>query len=176
MFANKLRNMQVWASEKVINLDHKTTTLNYTECLRRIKGGTVYADPPYGFVHYSRFYHALETLCLYDYPDLQIKGGSMVKGRYRENRHQSPFCIKSQVEGAFFDLFSGVKLADANLALSYSNTAMITLERLLDISKRVLKSNYEIWVEDTDHHHMTMGRLNDRSREVKELMLLARKK
>lgn len=176
LFVNKFRNMQAWASENVINLGHKTTTLDYTECLRNIKRGTVYADPPYGFVHYSRFYHALETLCLYDYPDLQIKGGSMVKGRYREDRHQSPFCIKSQVEGAFVDLFSGIKLADANLALSYSNTAMITLERLLDISKRVLKSNYEIWVEDLDHHHMTMGRLNDRSREVKELMLLARKK
>ena len=118
----------------------------------------------------------METLCLYDYPDLQVKGGSIVKGRYREERHQSPFCIRSQVNGAFVNLFSGVKKAGANLALSYSNTAMISLETLLDISKITLKSNYEIWVEDLDHKHMTMGRQNDRSRDVKELMLLARKK
>ena len=141
--------------------------------MKQVDGGTVYADPPYAFVHYSRFYHALETLCLYDYPELQVKGGSIVKGRYREERHQSPFCIRSQVEGAFVKLFSGVKDANANLALSYSNAAMISMDRLLEISKKLLKSNYDVWFEDQDHHHMTMGRSNDRSREVKELILLA---
>jgi adenine-specific DNA-methyltransferase len=135
----------------------------------------VYADPPYAFVHYSRFYHAMETLCLYDYPDLQIKGGSMVKGRYREVRHQSPFCIRSQVDGAFEDLFIGVKKSKSNLALSYSDSAMITLEKLLSIAQRVLKTKYEIWVEEIDHQHMTMGRANDRQRKVTEYMLLARK-
>ena len=59
--------------------------------------------------------------------------------------------------------------------MSYSNTAMISLETLLDISKKTLKSNYEVWVEDLDHQHMTMGRQKDRSRDVKEIMLLARK-
>lgn len=175
LFINKLAQMIVWSKENVTDLNHTITTLDYTDCLKKLKGGTVYADPPYAFVHYSRFYHAMETLCLYDYPDLQIKGGSIVKGRYREERHQSPFCIRSQVNGAFEDLFSGVKKAGANLALSYSDTAMISLETLLDISKKTLSSDYEIWVEDLDHQHMTMGRQNDRSRDVKELMLLARK-
>ncbi len=176
LFVNKFNKMKAWVYGNVVNLGYETTTLDYTKCLSILDGGTVYADPPYGFVHYSRFYHALETLCLYDYPELQIKGGRLVKGRYRENRHQSPFCIKSQVEGAFADLFSGIRVSGANLALSYSDAAMISLERLLEISMQVLKSNYEVWVEDLDHHHMTMGRFNDRSREVKELMLLARKK
>ncbi|WP_426414747.1 DNA adenine methylase [Aestuariirhabdus sp. LZHN29] len=175
LFVKKLDQMIIWSKENVTDLNHSITTLNYTDCLKKLKGGTVYADPPYAFVHYSRFYHAMETLCLYDYPDLQIKGGSIVKGRYREERHQSPFCIRSQVNGAFEDLFAGVKMAGANLALSYSDTAMISLETLLDISKKTLNSNYEIWVEDLDHQHMTMGRQNDRSRDVKELMLLARK-
>lgn len=176
LFENKLSQMIVWSKENVIDLNHAITTLDYKDCLEKLDGGTVYADPPYAFVHYSRFYHAMETLCLYDYPDLQIKGGNIVKGRYREERHQSPFCIRTQVDGAFEDLFSGVKKAGANLALSYSDTAMISLETLLDISKRTLKSNYEVWVEDLNHQHMTMGRQNDRSRDVKELMLLARKK
>ncbi len=176
LFVRKLDQMIIWSKENVIDLNHSLTTLDYTDCLKKLNGGTVYADPPYAFVHYSRFYHAMETLCLYDYPDLQIKGGSIVKGRYREERHQSPFCIRTQVNGAFEDLFSGVKKAGANLALSYSDTAMISLETLLDISKKTLKSNYEVWVEDLDHQHMTMGRQNDRSRDVKELMLLARRK
>jgi adenine-specific DNA-methyltransferase len=176
LFVKKLDQMIVWSKENVTDLNHSITTLDYKDCLKKLNGGTVYADPPYAFVHYSRFYHAMETLCLYDYPDLQIKGGSIVKGRYREERHQSPFCIRSQVNGAFEELFSGVEKAGANLALSYSDTAMISLETLLDISKKTLKSSYDIWVEDLDHQHMTMGRQNDRSRDVKELMLLARKK
>lgn len=176
LFVNKLNKMIVWTADNVIDLNHSTTTLDYKDCLKELNGGTVYADPPYAFVHYSRFYHAMETLCLYDYPELQIKGGSVVKGRYREERHQSPFCIRSQVGSAFEDLFSGVKNTGANLALSYSDSAMITLETLLDISKKTLSSDYDIWVEDLDHKHMTMGRQNDRSRDVKELMLLARKK
>ena len=176
LFINKLAQVIAWSKENVIDLNHTITTLDYTDCLKKLNGGTVYADPPYAFVHYSRFYHAMETLCLYDYPDLQVKGGSIVKGRYREERHQSPFCIMSNVNGAFEELFSGVMKAGSNIALSYSDAAMISLETLLDISKKTLKSNYEIWVEDLDHQHMTMGRQNDRSRDVKELMLLARKR
>lgn len=176
LFKNKFNQTQVWVKENVMDIGHKITTLDYTTCLKKLKGGTVYADPPYGFVHYSRFYHAMETLSLYDYPDIQAKGVHIVKGRYREDRHQSPFCIRSQVDDAFEKLFNGVKSAGVNLALSYSDTAMISLERLLSISKNTLKSNYEVWVEDLDHQHMTMGRQNDRSRDVKELMLLARRK
>lgn len=176
LFMNKLDQIIIWSKENVIDLNHTITTLDYVDCLREMRGGTIYADPPYAFVHYSRFYHAMETLSLYDYPDLQVKGGSIVKGRYREERHQSPFCIRSKVDGAFEELFSGVKKSGSNLALSYSDTAMISLESLLGISEKVLGSSYEIWVEDLDHQHMTMGRQNDRSRDVKELMLLARKK
>lgn len=176
LFVNKLDKMIAWSNGNVTDLNHSITTLDYKDCLKKMKGGTVYADPPYAFVHYSRFYHAMETLSLYDYPDLQVKGGSIVKGRYREERHQSPFCIKSQVNGAFKDLFSGINKAGANLALSYSDTAMISLETLVEISEKTFESGYEIWIETLDHQHMTMGRRNDRSRDVKEVMLLARKK
>ena len=167
--------MKEWSANHVADLDHTITTLDYEECLGSLNGGVVYADPPYAFVHYSRFYHAMETLCLYDYPKLQFKGDEIVKGRYRENRHQTPFCIKTKVEQAFNVLFSGVSNSSANLAHSYSDSAMISLEKLMDISKLSLSSDYEIWAEAIDHQHMTMGRSNERQRNVKEFMLLARK-
>lgn len=176
LFLRKLNQMIEWTQKNVIDLGHSITTLDYKDCLRRLKGGTVYADPPYAFVHYSRFYHAMETLALYDYPDLQVKQGLIVKGRYRVERHQSPFCIKTKVAGAFEDLFSCVKMSGSNLALSYSDSAMISPDDLLSIAKNVLKTDYEIWMEDQNHQHMTMGRLNDRHRDVKELMMLARRK
>lgn len=152
---------------------HRSTTLDFKDCLRKFEGGTVYADPPYCFVHYSRFYHALETLVRYDFPKLQIQSGKVVKGRYREERHQSPFCIKSQVRGAFVDLFESVKASDSSLVLSYSNTGMISLDELLEIGEKVLPDK-KIAILTIDHEHMTMGRKEDRQRSVKEGLLLAR--
>jgi len=176
IFLKKFNQLKEWGRDNVVDLGHTMSTADYESCLNTIDKGTVYADPPYAFVHYSRFYHAMETICLYDYPNIQVKNGIFVKGRYREERHQSPFCIKTKVEYAFERLFSGVSTNNLNLALSYSNAAMISIEKLLEISDRIIGDKYNIWVEDTDHHHMTMGRKNDRQREVKELILLARRK
>ena len=62
------------------------TSLDYLDCLRIIpENSIVYADPPYSAVHYSRFYHVIETLVRYDHPHLEYKG------RYRDDRHQSSF-------------------------------------------------------------------------------------
>ncbi|WMW24685.1 DNA adenine methylase [Methanolobus sediminis] len=152
--------------------DHEITTMDFRERLATLPKCTVYADPPYCFVHYSRFYHALETLVLYDYPDLQFKGGSVVKGRYRDDRHQSPFCIRTKVLDAFKDLFTGITLSSSNLVLSYSNTGMISLECILKTAESIM-SGYHIEIRELNHKHMTMGRKNDRDRDVKEYTLLA---
>ncbi|OYX61444.1 MAG: restriction endonuclease [Novosphingobium sp. 32-60-15] len=171
-FQRKYNDILDYVPKKPVIYDHRSTALDFKDCLQKFEGGTVYADPPYCFVHYSRFYHALETLVLYDFPKLQLQKGKIVKGRYRENRHQSPFCIQSQVRGAFQDLFEGVKNSNSSLVLSYSNTGMISLNELLDICKSVL-SKRNIEVLTTDHEHMTMGRKEDRQRSVKEGLLLA---
>lgn len=152
---------------------HKITSLDFVECLKTVNGGTVYADPPYCFVHYSRFYHAIETLVLYDYPEIQQINGKVVKGRYRENRHQSPFCIRTQVIPAFEALFNGVKAAGANLVLSYSNTGMISIEDLGKVAAKIF-SGREIELLTTDHKHMTLGRQKDRHRDVEECLLLVK--
>lgn len=154
-------------------LDHKIVSGDYKDCLRKMNGGTVYADPPYCFVHYSRFYHAIETLVLYDYPEIQYKNGQMVKGRYREERHQSPFSIRSQVSSAFKEMFDIIAKNGSSLVLSYSDTGMITEIELLEIANKAFK-NHIISIRDIDHQHMTMGRLNDRNRNVKELLLIVK--
>ncbi|MFA0962072.1 DNA adenine methylase [Roseivirga sp. BDSF3-8] len=147
--------------------EFKTTTLDYIDCLRIIeKGSIVYADPPYQSVHYSRFYHILETLVRYDYPKV------LFKGRYRDDRHQSPFCKKKTVEGAFTHLFEGVKFRDAHLVLSYSDTGMISLEDILNISEKTLNQGYERQVLDIDHIHSKMGRSDIRHHDVKEYAIL----
>lgn len=151
----------------------RSTSQDFKASLTGFKNGVVYADPPYCFVHYSRFYHALETLVLYDFPELQIKSEKIVKGRYRVNRHQSPFSISSKVPGAFKDLFSGVQNGNSNLVLSYSNTGMISLTQLADLANEIFIGR-KIELLSTDHQHMTLGRQGIRHRDVKECLLLVK--
>jgi adenine-specific DNA-methyltransferase len=84
----------------------------------------IYADPPYTRDHYSRFYHVLETLALGDAPSVSttnLNGGTRLsRGLYRGQRHQSPFCIRSQAGDAFTELFAGARQLQAPLVLSYS--------------------------------------------------------
>lgn len=112
----------------------ETLSLMDTECLLKIPERTlVYADPPYCFVHYSRFYHILETLVRYDYPTIKHKG------RYRDDRYQSEFCIKTEVTDAFINMFKLIKKKKMDLILSYSNsnTNTIGLGDLLEICSKI---------------------------------------
>lgn len=150
------------------DFNHTITSLDYRECLDIIPEGTlVYADPPYAFVHYSRFYHAIETLIRYDYPEV------LHKGRYRTDRHQSPFCKRTEVVSAFEVMFQKIKQKQSKLVLSYSNTGMISLEKIMEIAKEVLGTGYIVYSKALDYTHSTMGRSEDKSREVKEYLLIA---
>jgi len=125
----------------------------------------VYADPPYSFVHYSRFYHVLETLVRYDYPD------SEHYGRYRSDRHQSPFCVRTKVRKAFHDIIEPIAQTGKKLVISYSNTGMITLDDLQHDCERAFGKS-RVQVVSSDYMHATMGRRGDKHREVKELLIV----
>lgn len=118
----------------------QSLSLTDDECLKEIPERTlVYADPPYCFVHYSRFYHTLETLVDYDYPTVQFKG------RYRDDRYQSDFCIRSKVADAFYKMFTGIRDKKSDMMLSYtnSNTNTIDFAKLLDTCFRAF--NHEVY-------------------------------
>jgi len=82
-------------------------------------------------------------MALGDDPDVSsvTSGGAEVlsRGLYRRDRHQSPFCIRSQAPEAFRQLFAGVRRHDAPLVLSYSpystGTAARPQPRLLRVSE-----------------------------------------
>lgn len=219
LFERKMNELINWCEENNEN-EIITTTLDYAECLRSLDEGTlVYADPPYCFVHYSRFYHAIETLVKYDYPNVAHKG------RYREDRHQSPFCIKTKVSGAFKEMFETIRNRNLELVLSYSNsdTNTISLIDLLTVAfatinnvneeadlegikcnieesiranniiedeyiydeiniindnlrRYELNSPYEIRVVFADHIHSTMGRADDKIRQVKEILIIIKRR
>jgi adenine-specific DNA-methyltransferase len=116
------------------------------ERLFGVKGvDTLYADPPYTAQQYSRFYHILETLLLYDYPDLQmhpLSPSTLTQGLYRLGRHKSVFCSKSGAPKAFEALFSIAQQTSDSLILSYSETTttsgnprMIDSATILNLAK-----------------------------------------
>ena len=86
------------------------------------KVDVIYIDPPYTNAHYSRFYHILETLVKYDYPDTEYHG------RYRTDRYQSPFGIKSKAHDEFDTMISLCRTARKSLVISYSDTKQCIFE------------------------------------------------
>lgn len=118
---------------------------------RRPADLVIYADPPYSRAQYSRYYHVLETLVLYDYPD------ASGKGRYRGNRTNTGFSQKAQVLDAFDDFVEAAAATDAPLYLSYPKNGLLYQAGgdMLSILKRHYASA-EISAS-IDLNHSTMG-------------------
>lgn len=160
-FLELINNLDV-----TMNNEYRITSLDYIDCLRIIEENSiVYADPPYSSVHYSRFYHAIETIVRYDYPQIKYKG------RYREDRHQSPFGKKTEVVNAFISLFENIKLRKSHIILSYSNTGMISQQEILNIGASVFGSRYTSEVLTKEHVHSKMGRSDEHNMDVNELII-----
>ena len=133
---------------------HLVMQCDFEQCLKSLPNNvtTVYADPPYTRDHYSRFYHVLETLTLRDSPKIStvtIHGLTHISnGIYREDRYQSPFCIKSKAPDAFRRLFELTSMSGRNLLLSYSpydetkksHPRVVTMQQLLSWSKEYFSS------------------------------------
>jgi adenine-specific DNA-methyltransferase len=134
-----------------------------------IKPSVIYADPPYTADQYSRYYHLYETLILYDYPDLSAKA------RYRSDRFQSPFSLKSQVDNAMETLIAQTAALGSTFILSYPENGLIPNARsniltLLQKHFRIAKVAIEV-----PHKHSSFGASKgQQSYDVNELIFYAR--
>lgn len=138
---------------------------DYKDALARLPEdvSVVYADPPYTRYHYSRYYHVLETICLYDEPEVSnVKVGNDIKisrGMYRSERHQSPFCIKSQAKKAFEELIESVAKKNVKLVLSYSpyektsgsTPRLMEINEIVEIANRYYKNVFIKEINDIVH-------------------------
>jgi adenine-specific DNA methylase len=146
-----------------------TMQCDYMQCLNSLPDSvrTIYADPPYTRDHYSRFYHVLETMVLRDSPEIStvnIHGVTQISnGLYRKDRHQSPFCIRSQAPDAFRNMFNIISLSNRNLLLSYSpydetkktHPRVVTMHQLISLAKE-----YFSHVDLISAGHFTHNKLN----------------
>jgi adenine-specific DNA methylase len=152
-----------------VSKQHEFYHMDYRNFFQSYEGhiDCFYADPPYTIDHYSRFYHVLETISLYDFPIIEkkIKLGQeeFMRGMYRNDRHQSPFSISSKVREGFEELFNGVDRFKAPLILSYSpsNLDQNGRPRLLELSEiKSLAQKYFPFVyllEPKQHSHRKLN-------------------
>lgn len=179
-----------YQSLQIVGYNHEVQREDFRTVLATLPEDTaaVYADPPYTRDHYSRFYHVLETLALGDEPGVSMMtlGGTVQPSRalYRRERHQSPFCIRSQVIPAFRSLFAGAAVRKTPVVLSYSpfspGTAARPMTRLVSVSDLVdLAGEYfdEVRVESAGpvtHSKLNADRLNAAASNEAEILLIAR--
>ncbi len=119
-----------------------------------------YLDPPYTAQQYSRFYHILETLCDYRWPNL-LHNGQVTTGLYPTDRFKSAFSSRQAIT-SFKTIVSAAKCQGAALMISYSassgestgNARMISLDALLEICRR-----------EYGQHAVTVCRMSHRYRQ-----------
>ena len=149
--------------------------LDFSECLNSIvlnSSTLVYADPPYFKEHYSRYYHVLNTLCLYDYPAMALNPQTheLSVGRYRENRQVSDFGKKAKALGAFETLITKCASAGAWLMISYSDNSIVDITDLQALAEK----QYDVLIEKIELSHSKQGRSS--TSKVDEYIFICRPK
>lgn len=175
-----------YATHSAPGAGHIAVRADYREALRKFSGqySVVYADPPYTRDHYSRFYHVLETIARRDNPSIARNPGSaeneLSRGMYRDDRHQSPFCIISQAAGAFRELFQLAAQSGANMVVSYSpfesgaHPRLMQIDALLKMAREFYKSVELESVDGVSHSKLNHSSLNFDMPPEAEVLIVCR--
>ena len=157
LFYKKMKSFDNFVISKyenrTFNLDYKD--LFKLESMNDVK--LFYLDSPYTSDQYSRFYHLLETVCKYDYPELSYKA------KYRNDRIQSDFCYKGRVLSEFENIISFCKKHNAKLVISYSNHGVAAVEDIKTIAQKYYD---KVNVKNLDFKHSSQGKGNIKINEV----------
>jgi hypothetical protein len=151
--------------------------------------GAIYADPPYTRDHYSRFYHVLETIALGDEPEIsRVRIGRstrLSRALYRAERHQSPFCIKTEVIAAFRGLFEHAARLGSPLVVSYSPYAtgtaarprprLVTIAEITDLAKEYFTAVHVESAGRIAHSKLNRDQVNGDVTYDAEVLLIAKR-
>lgn len=134
----------------------------------------IYADPPYTDMQYSRYYHILNTVVEYDYPDVTKNGDNYTKGLYLENRFQSQLSQKSKCFNSMEKLITYARRRNITLAISFAYPKNVELQKtdryvmniddLIDLCKKYYSSsNVHVFTRNYQHS-------NNRNSETKKVL------
>lgn len=133
-------------------------------------GPTVlYLDAPYKRDEYSRYYHVLETLTTYAYPEIPPGDRLPVRG-VEGGRFASEFSTRSsaKVAGAIAEVINVALGKGWRVAWSYSNDADTTIH---EVMKRLSSSIARCAAISAPHRYRRQGRASA-TREIREYLVL----
>ncbi|MBN2619266.1 MAG: DNA adenine methylase, partial [Spirochaetales bacterium] len=126
----------------LINSDftHNVTQMDALDFVKSNSGDICYLDPPYNMHQYGSNYFMLNTVALWDKPNVNQKRGA--DGRFVEKagirkdwkNTKSPYCYKSQAPGSFANLMDNID--SRYIVLSYNTEGIIPFEELFEIMER----------------------------------------
>lgn len=99
---------------------------NSMDLLGQLETDILYLDPPYNARQYAPNYHLLETIALYDRPELRGVTGMRPYGHQK-----SEFCNPTTGLKALAEIASRAKYS--TLALSYNSEGIMPSERILEV-------------------------------------------
>ena len=109
--------------------DLKVYNSDCNELIKTIKGDILYMDPPYNTRKYDTNYHMLETIALYDNPEIKGKTGVRT-----ETTKKSKYCIKREASETFEDLIKNANFK--YILLSYNDEGIIPIEEIKRIMSK----------------------------------------
>lgn len=142
----------------------------------------IYADPPYTDMQYSRYYHLLNVVTQYDYPNPTINKGKYTKGLYTEGRNQSGLSQKNSAKIILEELFKYCNNKKSLLALSFAypknlktqktDRYTISIEELVNLAKDVFGPK-KVQIERINYKHS--NHRNSVAKEVYEYLIICGK-
>ena len=95
------------------------------QVIAHVSGDILYLDPPYNNRQYPPYYHILETVTLYDEPDIYGK-----TGRRHYEEMLSPLCMKEKAIPAMLDIIRQAKFK--HCYISYSTDGIMPYKQLCE--------------------------------------------
>jgi adenine-specific DNA methylase len=184
-----LELFQAWlgkyAAQPKALFKHQALRDDYLDAITQYgsKFSVVYADPPYTRDHYSRFYHVLETMCLRDNPAISqvMKDGCLMysRGAYREDRHQSDFCIRSTAPAAFESLLKVACEHELPMVLSYSphevndgtHPRVVSMSQIIEVANQYYTRVEVCSVDGINHNILNRSGLKLKKRDQAEVLV-----
>lgn len=112
---------------------------NANDLVKKISGDILYIDPPYNSRQYLPNYHLLETIAMYDEP--QIFGKTGIRNY---NNEKSNYCVKSKVYGELEELIKNAKFD--HIVMSYNQEGILSEKQIEEILKKYgIEDTYKLY-------------------------------
>lgn len=124
----------------------------------------VYLDAPYTREEYSRYYHVLETLALYDYPASEKKG--RLRSLHDGERFKSEFSSRNnkKVEDYLTHIIQNILMISSVCAWSYSSNGSANIINVINKVAKLVNCN--IYIHSISHRHASQGKYAKQNNRV----------